>query len=173
LLVVADPMTLEFELGADEVSVALGLRSEQMFSYGTAVVMLAASGACYALYDGGHRPRMWIPALLLLVYTVAAVFYAAVYLPRRRRASVHRLAGPVRVKLADEGIRYSATRVAKGLSWPKLDTVLETPVAWVITAGKRDGEYVIPRSAVPQDGAEAFVAQLREWAGKAYKVRKR
>jgi hypothetical protein len=170
---VADPITVEFELAADEVSRALGLRSEQVFSYGTAVVMLAGSAVCYVLYDGGYRPKMWIPAVLLLVYAVVSVFYAAVHLPRRRRASVLRLAGAVRVKLADDGVRYSAANTAKGFSWSKVDAVVDIPAAWVITSGKRNGEYVIPKSAVPQEQAETFTAQLREWSGKSYKLRKR
>jgi hypothetical protein len=170
---VADPITVEFELGADELSRALGLRSEQTFSYGTAVVMLVGSAVCYVLYDGGHRPKMWIPALLLLVYAAVSAFYAAVYLPRRRRASVRRLSGEVWVKLADDGVRYRAANSAKGFSWAKTDAVLETPEAWVITAGKRNGEYVIPKAAVPGEQVELVAAQLREWAGKAYKLRKR
>jgi hypothetical protein len=177
LLLVADPITVEFELGADEVTRALGLRSEQVFSYGTAVVMLAGSAVCYVLYDGGHRPKMWIPALLLLVYAAVSLFYAAIHLPRRRKASVRRLVGEARVKFADDGVRYSSVNnsagVAKGFSWAKVDTVLDTPGAWVLTAGKRNGEYVIPKAAVPQEQTEGFTAQLREWSGKSYKLRKR
>jgi hypothetical protein len=170
---VAEPITVEFELGADELTRVLGLRSEQVFSYGTAVVMLAGSAVCYVLYDGGHRPKMWIPAALLLLYAVVSVFYAAVHLPRRRRATVRRLAGEVRVKLADDGVRYRAANTAKGFSWAKADAVVETPEAWVITSGRRNGEYVIPRAAVPGEQLEGFVAQLREWSGKTYKLRKR
>ena len=169
----ADPITVEFELAADEVTKALGLRSEQVFSYGTAVVMLAGSAVCYVLYDGGHRPRMWIPAALLLAYAVISVFYAAIHLPRRRRATVRRLSGELRVKFADDGVRYSGPNVAKGFSWRKAGTVLETPESWVITSGRRNGEYVIPKRAAPEDEGESFAAQLREWSGKAYKVRKR
>jgi hypothetical protein len=173
LLLVADPITIEFELGADQVTRALGLRSDQVFSYGTAVAMLAGSAVCYVLYDGGHRPKMWIPALLLLVYAAVSAFYAAVYLPRRRRASVSRLVGEARVKLADDGVRYSSANAAKGFSWAKVDTVLDIPDAWVLTAGKRNGEYVIPKTAVPQEQTGDFAAQLREWSGKSYKLRKR
>lgn len=169
----AEPITVEFELGADEVSKALGLRSDQVFSYATAVVMLAGSAVCYLLYDGGHRPKMWIPAALLLLYAIVSVGYALLYLPRRRRAAVRRLVGDVRVKLADDGVRYSAANTAKGFSWPKVDTVLDTPDAWVITSGKRNGEYVIPKAAVPGEQGEGFTAQLREWSGKAYRSRKR
>lgn len=169
----AEPVTVEFELGAEQIAKALGVRSDQLFSYATAVVTLAGSGVCYLLYDGGHRPRMWIPALLLLVYAVVSVGYAVLYLPRRRRDAVRRLVGGVRVKLADEGVRYSAANVAKGFSWPKVKTVLDTPDAWVITSGGRGGEYVIPKSAVPGDQSETFAGQLREWSGKAYRTRKR
>lgn len=165
-------MTVEFELGADEVSKALGLRSDQVFSYATAVVMLAGSAVCYALYDGGHRPKMWIPAALLLLYAVVSAGYAAIHLPRRRRAAIARLAGPVRVKLADDGVRYSAANTAKGFSWPTVDTVLDTPDAWVITSGKRN-EYVIPKAAVPGEQGEDLGARLREWSGKAYRARRR
>ncbi|HEX4787921.1 MAG TPA: YcxB family protein [Actinospica sp.] len=169
----ADPITVEFELDADQVSRALGLRSDQVFSYGTAVVMLAGSAVCYLLYDGGHRPKMWIPALLLLGYAAVSLFYAAVHLPRRRRASARRLVGEARIKFADDGVRYSSASTAKGFSWPKVDTVLDTPEAWVLTAGKRNGEYVVPKAAVPPEQAEGLTAQLREWSGKSYKLRKR
>ena len=165
--------TVEFELGPDEVSRALGLRSEQAFGYGMAVATLVASGVCYTLYDGGHRPRMWIPAVLLLVYAVVSFFYGALYLPRKRRAAIGRLGGSVRVKFADDGIRYSSQNTAKGFSWPKVRAVLETPAAWIITAAKRDGDYVIPKGALPAEQAEEFAVQLREWSGKAYRVRKR
>jgi hypothetical protein len=169
----ADPITVEFELGPAEVSRALGLRSEQVFSYWTAAAMLACAGVCYAVYDGGDRPRMWIPAVLLLAYAVASVFYAAVHLPRKRSASVRRLAGTVRVMLADDGLRYSSPNTAKGVGWPKVNAVLDTPAAWVFSAGKRNGEYLIPKAAVPVEQAEDFTARLREWSGKAYKIRKR
>jgi hypothetical protein len=165
--------TVEFELGPDEVSRALGLRSDQAFGYGTAVVTLVASGVCYALYDGGHRPRMWIPALLLIVYAVVSFLYGAIYMPRKRRAAVGRLGGTVRVKFADDGIRYSSQNTAKGFGWPRIEAVVDTPAAWIITAAKRNGDYVVPKSAVAAEEAEAFAAQLREWSGKAYKVRKR
>lgn len=165
--------TIEFELGPAEVSRALGLRSDQAFGYGMAVVTLVASGVCYALYDGGERPRMWIPALLLLVYAVASLVYGAIYMPRKRRAAIGRLGGAVRVKFADDGVRYSSQNTAKGFGWPKVEAVLDTPAAWIITAAKRNGEYVIPKAAVAAEQTETFTAQLREWSGKAYKVRKR
>lgn len=169
----AQPMTIEFDLGADEVSKALGLRSDQVFSYVTGAVMLAGSAVCFVLYDGGHRPKMWIPAALLLLYAAVSAGHAAIHLPRRRRAAVARLAGTVRVKLADDGLRYSAANVAKGVSWPKVDTVLDTPDAWVISSGRRNGEYVIPKAAVPGEQAEDLAARLREWSGKAYRARRR
>jgi hypothetical protein len=165
--------TVEFELGPDEVSRALGLRSDQVFGYGMAVATLVASGVCYALYDGGHRPRMWIPALLLLVYAVVSLFYGAIYMPRKRRAAVGRLGGQVRVKFAEDGVRYSSQNTAKGFSWPKVQAVLDTPAAWIISAGGRNADYVVPKAAVGAEQAEEFAAQLREWSGKAYRVRKR
>lgn len=165
--------TVEFELGPDEVSRALGLRSDQAFGYGMAVVTLVASGVCYALYDDGQRPRMWIPALLLVIYAVVSLFYGALYMPRKRRAAVGRLGGQVRVKFAEDGVRYSSQNTARGFGWPKVEAVVETPAAWIISAGGRNADYLIPKSAVGAEQAEAFTAQLREWAGKAYRVRKR
>jgi hypothetical protein len=165
--------TVEFELGPDEVSRALGLRSDQAFGYGMAVTTLVASGVCYALYDAGHRPRMWIPALLLLVYAAVSFFYGAIYMPRKRRAAVGRLGGQVRVMFADDGIRYSSQNTAKGFSWPKIQSVVDTPGAWIITARGRHADYVVPKAAVGAERAEEFEARLREWSGKAYKSRRK
>lgn len=169
----ADPITVEFELGADDVADALGIRSERTSSFYLIGLMLVGAIVCYVLYDGGHRPKMWIPAALFLAYAAATLFYALVYLPRRRKVEAKRLCGAVRVQLADDGVRYGAANTAKGYSWPKVDSVVERPAVWVITAGKKRDGYVIPKSAVPEGQLEVVALQLKEWSGKAYKVRKR
>ena len=169
----ADPITVEFELGADEVTKALGLRSERSSSLYTAAVMVVCGGVCLALYEEGNRPKMWMPAVLLGLYAVIMLFYALVHLPRKIRANGERLAGPARVKFADDGIRYGGENTAKGYSWPKVSSVLDRPDAWVITAGKKSEGFVIPKQAVPEDETEGFATALREWSGKAYRVRKR
>jgi hypothetical protein len=173
LLLVADPITVEFELGADDVTKALGLRSERRNSFYTAAVMVVAGGVCLALYEQGDRPKMWMPAALLGFYAVFMLFYALVYLPRKTRANVNRLVGGVRVKFADDGVRYGGGSTAKGYSWPKVSSVIEQPAAWVITAGKKAEGFVIPKQAVPEEQVADLAASLREWSGKAYKVRKR
>ena len=169
----ADPITVEFELGADDVTKALGLRSEQRGTLYTAAAMVVAAGVCLAFYEQGDRPKMWMPAALLALYAVLMFYYGLVFLPRKTRANVTRLAGGVRVKLADDGIRYGGGGTAKGYSWPKVNSVIEQPGAWVITAGKKAQGFVIPRQAVSEEQVETFTASLREWSGKAYKVRKR
>jgi hypothetical protein len=173
LLLVAEPITVEFELGPDEVTKALGLRSERRGSFYTAAVMVVAAGVCLAFYEEGNRPKMWMPAALLGLYAVIMVFYALVHMPRKARANVRRLAGSARVKLADDGIRYGGGSTAKGYSWPKVSSVVDQPESWVIVAGKKSEGFVIPKQAVPEEQSEVFTASLREWSGKAYKVRKR
>ena len=177
----ADPITVEFELGADDVTKALGLRSERRGTLYTAAVMVVAAGVCLAFYEQGDRPKMWMPAALLALYAVLMFYYGLVFLPRKTRANVKRLAGDAWVNLAEDGIRYrqrarignSGGGTAKGYSWPKVNSVIEQPGAWVITAGKKAQGFVIPRQAVSEEQVEAFTASLREWSGKAYKVRKR
>lgn len=169
----AEPITVEFELGADEVTKALGLRSERKNSVYTAALMVVCAGVCLAFYLQGDRPKMWMPAALLGLYALVMLFYAVVHLPRKMRANAARLAGTARVKLADDGIRYGGAGTAKGYSWGKVSSVLDQPSAWVITAGKKSEGFVIPKQAVPEDRAEDFTAALREWSGKAYKQRKR
>lgn len=169
----AEPITVEFELGPDEVTKALGLRSERRGSFYTAAVMVVAAGVCLAFYEEGNRPKMWMPAALLGLYAVIMVFYALVHMPRKARANVRRLAGSARVKLADDGIRYGGGSTAKGYSWPKVSSVVDQPESWVIVAGKKSEGFVIPKQAVPEEQSEVFTASLREWSGKAYKVRKR
>ena len=169
----AEPITVEFELGADEVAQALGLRSERTNSLYTAALMIVAAGVCLAIYLQGDRPKMWMPAALLGLYALGMLFYAYVHLPRRIRADAARLAGTARVKFADDGIRYGGAGTAKGYSWGKVSSVLDQPGAWVITAGKKSEGFVIPKQAVPDDRAEEFTTALREWSGKAYKQRKR
>jgi len=169
---VADPITVEFELGTDEVTKALGLRSERRGSLYTAAVMVLAGGVCLAFYEQGDRPKMWMPAALLGLYAVIMLFYGLVYMPRKTSANVKRLAGQARVKFADDGIRYGGS-TAKGYSWPKVGSVIERPEAWVIVAGKKSEGFVIPKQAVPAEDTDTFAASLREWSGKAYKVRKR
>jgi hypothetical protein len=181
LLLVADPITVEFELGADDVTKALGLRSERRGGFYTAAVMIVAGGVCLALYEQGDRPKMWMPAALLGLYAVFTLFYALVYLPRKTRANVNRLVGGAQVNFADDGVRYrqrarigySGGSVARGYSWPKVSSVTEQPAAWVITAGKKAEGFVIPKQAVPEEQIADLAASLREWSGKAYKVRKR
>jgi hypothetical protein len=173
LLLVADPITVDFELGADDVTKALGLRSERRGSFYTAAVMIVAGGVCLALYEQGDRPKMWMPAALLGLYAVFTLFYALVYLPRKTRANVNRLVGGAQVKFADDGVRYGGGSIAKGYSWPKISSVTEQPAAWVITAGKKAEGFVIPKQAVPEEQLADLTASLREWSGKAYKVRKR
>jgi hypothetical protein len=172
LLLVADPITVEFELGADDVTKALGLRSERRGSFYTAAVMIVAGGVCLALYEEGNRPKMWMPAALLGLYAVCTLYYALVYLPRKTRANVKRLIGGAQVKFADDGVRYGGS-IAKGYSWAKVSSVTEQPAAWVITAGKKAEGFVIPKQAVPEEQVADLAASLREWSGKAYKVRKR
>ena len=185
----ADPITVEFELGTDDVTKALGLRSERRGSLYTAVVMLVASGVCLAFYEQGDRPKMWMPAALLAFYVVVLLFYGLVYLPRKIRANLGRLVGGAWVNFADDGIRYrqrargedsqrargehGGGSTAKGYSWPKVRSVTEQPGSWVITAGKRAEGFVIPRQALPEEQVDDFTASLREWSGNAYKVRKR
>ena len=169
----ADPITVEFELGADDVSKAMGLRSERRGSLYTAAVMIVAAGVCLAFYEQGDRPKMWMPAALLALYAVIMLFYGLVHMPRKTRANVQRLVGGARVKFADDGVRYGGGNTAKGCSWPKVDSVIERPAAWVITAGKKAEGFVIPRQAVPEEQVADLTAALREWSGKAYKVRKR
>jgi hypothetical protein len=173
LLLVADPITVEFELGTDDVTKALGLRSERRGSLYTAAVMAVASGICLAFYEQGDRPKMWMPAALLALYAVVMLYYGLVYLPRKTRANLGRLVGGARVKFADDGIRYGGGSTAKGYSWPKVRSVTEQPGAWVITAGKKAEGFVIPRQALPEEQVADFTTSLREWSGKAYKVRKR
>ncbi|HET9168277.1 MAG TPA: YcxB family protein [Actinospica sp.] len=169
----AEPITVEFELGADEVTQELGLRSERRNSLYTAALMIVAAGVCLAFYLQGDRPKMWMPAALLGLYALVMLFYVFVHLPRRIRADAARLAGTARVKFADDGIRYGGAGTAKGYSWGKVSSVLDRPSAWVITAGKKSEGFVIPKQAVPADQAEQFASSLREWSGKAYKQRKR
>ena len=169
----ADPITVEFELGADDVTDALGLRSERRSSFYTAAVMVVAGGVCLALYEQGDRPKMWMPAALLGLYALVMLFYALVYMPRKTRANVKRLVGGARVKFADDGVRYGGGSTAKGYSWAKVNSVIERPAAWVITAGKKAEGFVIPKQAVPEEQVADLTAALREWSGKAYKVRKR
>jgi len=170
---VADPITVEFELAADDVTQALGLRSERQSSLYTAAVMVVCGVVCLAFYEQGDRPKMWMPAALLGLYAVIMLFYGLIFIPRKVRANVGRLAGPARVKFADDGIRYGGGNTAKGYSWAKVSSVLDRPSAWVITAGKKAEGFVVPKQAVPADQAEEFAVSLREWSGKAYKVRKR
>jgi hypothetical protein len=170
---VAEPITVEFELGADEVTKELGLRSERKSSLYTAALMIVCAGGCLAFYLQGDRPKMWMPAALLGLYALVTLFYAYVRLPRRMRVDTARLAGAARVKLADDGIRYGGAGTAKGYSWGKVSRVLDQPGAWVITAGKKSEGFIIPKQAVPGDQAEQFAASLREWSGKSYKQRKR
>jgi hypothetical protein len=172
LLLVADPITVEFELGADDVTKALGLRSERRGSLYTLAAVVVAGGVCLALYEQGNRPKMWEPAALLGLYAVVLLYYGFLYLPRKTRTNLKRLVGDARVKFADDGIRYGGGSTAKGYSWRKVSSVVEQPGAWVITAGKKSEGFVIPRQAVPEE-PETFAASLREWSGKAYKVRKR
>ncbi|HTJ66553.1 MAG TPA: YcxB family protein [Actinospica sp.] len=169
----AEPITVEFELGTDEVTRELGLRSERRNSLYTAAAMVVCGGVCLAFYLQGDRPKMWMPAALLGLYALFMLVYALVHLPRKMRANAARLVGTARVKLADDGIRYGGAGTAKGYSWGKVSSVLDQPGAWVITAGKRSEGFVIPKQAVPADQAEDFAAALREWSGKAYKQRKR
>ena len=169
----ADPITVEFELGADEVSKALGLRSERRSSLWTAAAMAVGAGVCLAFYEQGDRPKMWMPAALLGLYAAVMLFYAFVHLPRKIRADAARLAGPARVKFADDGIRYGGENTTRGYSWPKVSSVLDRPDAWVITAGKKSEGFIIPKQAVPEDRAEDFSGALRDWSGKAYRVRRR
>lgn len=169
----AEPITVEFELGADEVTSELGLRSERKNSLYTAALMVVCAGGCFAFYLQGDRPKMWMPAALLGLYALIMLFYAYVHLPRKMRANAARLAGTARVKFADDGIRYGGAGTAKGYSWGKVSSVLDRPGAWVITAGKKSEGFIIPKQAVPADQAEQFADSLREWSGKAYKQRKR
>ena len=169
----ADPITVEFELGADDVSKAMGLRSERRGSLYTAAVMIVAAGVCLAFYEQGDRPKMWMPAALLALYAVIMLFYGLVHMPRKTRATLARLVGGARVKFADDGIRYGGGNTAKGYSWPKVSSVIEQPGAWVITAGKKAEGFVIPKQAVPEEQVADLAASLREWSGKAYKIRKR
>lgn len=166
----ATPVTLEFELAEDEVVRELGLRRERRNSLWITLLMLVLAFVCFALYQWDSRPRMYLPALLLLAYALGTLFYALVFLPRKTKAEVRRLSGSARVKFADDGVRYGGENTSKGFSWPNVRAVLEQPASWLLVTARKDTGYIIPKSAVAQDESEAFAQQLKEWAGKSYKI---
>lgn len=169
----ATPVTLEFELTDDEIVRELGLRRERTNSLLITVVMLAGAFACFAFYRWDSRPRMYLPALLLLAYALGTLFYALVFLPRKGRAETRRLSGTARVKFADDGIRYGGAHTSKGFSWPNVRAVFEQPGSWLVVTNRKDTGYVIPKSAVAEGEGEQFAGALKEWAGKRYKIRRR
>lgn len=169
----ASPVTLEFELTEDEIVRELGLRRERFHSLLIALAMLVAAFVCFALYRWDSRPRMYLPALLLLAYALGTLFYALIFLPRKAKAEVRRLSGQARVKFADDGIRYGGTHTSKGFSWPNVRAVFEQPTSWLLVTNRKDTGYVIPKSSVAEEESEQFVGQLKEWAGKSYKVRRK
>jgi hypothetical protein len=169
----ATPVTLEFELADAEIVRELGLRRERANSLWITLTMLIAAFVCFAFYQWDSRPRMYLPALLLLAYALGTLFYALVFLPRKGKAEVRRLSGTARVKLADDGVRYGGAHTSKGFSWPNVRAVFEQPSSWLLVTSRKDTGYVIPKSAVAEADAEEFAGSLREWAGKSYKVRRR
>jgi hypothetical protein len=169
----ASSVTLEFELAEDEIVRELGLRRERRNSLLITLGMLVAAFVCFALYRWDSRPRMYLPALLLLAYALGTLFYAVVFLPRKAKAEVRRLTGAARVKFADDGVRFGGAHTTKGFSWPNVRAVFDQPASWLVVTNRKDTGYVIPKSSVAQDEAEQFAGQLKEWAGKAYKVRRR
>lgn len=168
---VAAPVTLEFELSDEQIVHALGLRRERQTSLLYVLIMLVAAFACLSLYLWDDRPRMYWPALLLCAYALGLLFYAVVFLPRKTRAEVRRLSGTARVKFADDGVRYGGEHTSKGFSWPNVRAVFEQPAAWLLVTNRKDTGYVIPKSAVAEGETEQFTDQLKEWAGRRYKVR--
>jgi hypothetical protein len=169
----ATPVTLEFELTDDEIVRELGLRRERTNSLLITVVMLAGAFACFAFYRWDSRPRMYLPALLLLAYALGTLFYALVFLPRKGKAEARRLSGTARVKFADDGIRYGGAHTSKGFSWPNVRAVFEQPGSWLVVTNRKDTGYVIPKSAVAEGEGEQFAGALKEWAGERYKIRRR
>ena len=169
----ATPVTLEFELTEDEIVRELGLRRERTNSLLITAVMLVGAFVCFALYQWDSRPRMYLPALLLLAYALGTLFYALVFLPRKGKAEVRRLSGTARVKFADDGVRYGGAHTTKGFSWPNVRAVLEQPGSWLVVTNRKDTGYVIPKSAVAEGEGEQFAGALKEWAGKHYKIRRR
>ncbi len=169
----ATPVTLEFELADEEIVRELGLRRERSHSLWISLAMLIAAAVCFAFYQWDSRPRMYLPALLLLAYALGTLFYALVFLPRKGKAEARRLSGTARVMFADEGVRYGGARTSKGFSWPNVRAVFEQPNSWLLVTNRKDTGYVIPKSAVAESAAAEFTGQLKEWAGKNYKVRRR
>jgi len=169
----ATPVTLEFELTDDEIVRELGLRRERVNSLLITAAMLILAFVCFAFYQWDSRPRMYLPALLLLAYALGTLFYALVFLPRKTKAEVRRLSGAARVKFADDGVRYGGAHTSKGFSWPNVRAVFEQPASWLVVASRKDTGYVIPKAAVAEGEAEQFAAQLKEWAGKGYRIRRK
>jgi hypothetical protein len=169
----ATPVTLEFELTDDEIVRELGLRRERVNSLLVMAAMLVGAFVCFAFYQWDSRPRMYLPALLLLAYALGSLFHALVFLPRKAKAEVRRLSGTARVKFADDGVRYGGAHTSKGFSWPNVRAVFEQPASWLVVTNRRDTGYVIPKSAVAEGEGEQFAGQLREWAGKSYKFRRK
>jgi len=169
----ATPVTLEFELTEDEIVRELGLRRERANSLLITAAMLVCAFVCFALYQWDSRPRMYLPALLLLAYALGTLFYALVFLPRKGKAEVRRLSGTARVKFADDGVRYGGANTSKGFSWPNVRAVFEQPASWLVVTNRKDTGYVIPKSAVAEGEDGQFADQLKEWAGKRYKVRRK
>jgi hypothetical protein len=169
----AAPVTVEFELTEDDIVRELGLRRERFNSLLITLAMLVAAFVCFAFYQWDSRPRMYLPALLLLLYALGTLFYALVFLPRKTKAEVRRLSGTARVKFADDGVRYGGAHTSKGFSWPNVRAVFEQPGCWLLVTNRKDTGYIIPKSAIAEGESEQFSGLLREWAGRRYKVRRK
>ena len=82
-----------------------------------------------------------------------------------------RLAGPTSIEVSEAGIRVSKAGVTQEFGWSVMRHVSERPLVWAFTLAPT-GMHIIPKSAVAADEEPALSAQLSEWAGSKYKLRK-
>ena len=82
-----------------------------------------------------------------------------------------RRSGPTTVEVSSSGIRVERAGSAQEVDWSLVKSLYERPEAWVWQLTPSGVDF-IPKSAVPADEQETLSAQLREWAGAKYVVRK-
>ena len=165
MLRVAEPLTIEFDLDPVKLVELQEQKREKVGQY-TFLVLLVLLGVLGLLENDTAGAFVGLALAAVLALGLRK-------LPQIRQATALRMAGYTKIVFSDAGMEFSGANVAERVPWSRFMRVNERPGLWVLQTKAPVASFLVPRSAVPPELVAQFTAQMMDWSGKSYKLRKR
>ena len=160
----AEQIEVEFDLDPAAMADLMTRKHENVRQVVSLTLCVVAGAAMVALGQVGLGVFFLVFILLigLLIWKM----------PKIRRSLALRLAGHTEIRFSDEGMDFRGANVAERVQWARIRGVYDRPELWSVLTKAPTATFIVPKSAVPAATRERFAAQLKDWSGAAYKVRK-